>query len=77
MTKSAVRLTNGNTLISGNQHGWVREVNPKGEIVWDVTKAMGAEIPHWVDNNGNRVGVGQGRELSANGTADWLRQHAA
>jgi hypothetical protein len=35
---AAVRLRNGNTLISGNQHGWVREVNPKGEVVWDVNK---------------------------------------
>jgi hypothetical protein len=25
---AAVRLKNGNTLLSGNQHGWVREVNP-------------------------------------------------
>jgi hypothetical protein len=35
---AAVRLKNGNTLISGNQHGWVREVNPKGEIVWEINK---------------------------------------
>jgi hypothetical protein len=35
---AAVRLKNGNTLISGNQHGYVREVNKKGEIVWEVNK---------------------------------------
>jgi len=34
----AQRLKNGNTLISGNQHGYVREVNPKGEIVWELNK---------------------------------------
>ena len=34
----AVRLKNSNTLISGNQHGFVREVNPRGEIVWEVKK---------------------------------------
>jgi PQQ-like domain len=34
----AVRLANGNTLISGNQHGYVREVNGKGETVWEVNK---------------------------------------
>jgi len=34
----AARLKNGNTLISGNQHGFVREINPKGEIVWEVKK---------------------------------------
>ena len=35
---SAIRLDNGNTLVSGDQAGFVREVNPKGEIVWEVTK---------------------------------------
>ena len=34
----AVRLKNGNTLISGNQHGYIREVNPKGEVVWEINK---------------------------------------
>ncbi|MCX5646513.1 MAG: hypothetical protein NTZ17_17810 [Phycisphaerae bacterium] len=32
----AVRLKNGNTLISGNQHAFVREIDPKGEIIWEV-----------------------------------------
>ena len=41
-------------------------------FAWDVTRAMGAEIPHWVDGQGNPVGVGQGRELSANGSISWL-----
>lgn len=35
---AAVRLKNGNTLISGNQHGYVREVNPAGETVWEINK---------------------------------------
>jgi Mal s 1 allergenic protein-like len=35
---AAVRLKNENTLISGNQHGYVREVNPKGEVVWEINK---------------------------------------
>jgi hypothetical protein len=35
---AAVRLKNGNTLISGNANGYVREVNPKGETVWEVNK---------------------------------------
>jgi len=35
---AAVRLKNGNTLISGNQHGWVREVNKKGDTVWEINK---------------------------------------
>jgi hypothetical protein len=32
----ATRLKNGNTLISGNQHAFAREINPKGEIVWEI-----------------------------------------
>jgi hypothetical protein len=35
---SVARLKNGNTLISGNQHGYVKEVNAKGEIVWEINK---------------------------------------
>jgi len=35
---TAVRLANGNTLIGGNQHGYVREVNRKGETVWEINK---------------------------------------
>jgi hypothetical protein len=34
----AYRLKSGNTMISGNQHGFVREVNPMGEVVWEVKK---------------------------------------
>jgi len=37
-TWGAVRLENGNTLISGNQHGYVREVNAAGAIVWEINK---------------------------------------
>jgi len=35
---SAVRLKNGNTLITGNQYGYVREVNSAGKTVWEITK---------------------------------------
>jgi hypothetical protein len=33
---SAVRLKNGDTLIPGDNRGFVHEVNPKGEIVWAI-----------------------------------------
>lgn len=57
---SAVRLHNGNTLISGDGMGYTREVNPKGETVWEFTKA---DAPFKVGNtqtaqrlaNGNTV----------------------
>ncbi|MCS6886535.1 MAG: peptidoglycan-binding protein [Acidobacteriota bacterium] len=46
-------------------------------FLWDVTRAMRAEIPHWVDRNGNPTGVGQGRELNANATHRWMHEHGA
>lgn len=39
----AVRLLNGNTLVSSNQ-GFVREFTPKGDVVWEYTKDDAAEI---------------------------------
>jgi len=35
---SAVRLDNGNTLITGDAKHYVREVNPKGETVWEFNQ---------------------------------------
>jgi hypothetical protein len=35
---AAVRLKNGNTLISGDSKGFAREVNLKGETVWEFTQ---------------------------------------
>ena len=35
---SAVRLKNGNTLIAGDWSRYVREVNAKGETVWELTQ---------------------------------------
>lgn len=35
---AAVRLRNGNTLISGNRGGYVREVNSRGETVWEIKR---------------------------------------
>jgi hypothetical protein len=33
-----VRLKNGNTLITGDEYGYVLEVDPKGQTVWEVGK---------------------------------------
>jgi hypothetical protein len=44
---------------------------------WDVTRAMGAEIPHWVDSAGERMAPLQGSEISANATNDWLHKHGS
>ena len=39
----AVRLKNGNTLIAGDWSRYAREVNPKGETVWEFTQADAPE----------------------------------
>lgn len=42
-------------------------------FIWDVTCAMGAEIPHWVDKENHPAAIGEGRELDANGVIGWLQ----
>ena len=42
-------------------------------FVWDVSRAMGAEIPHWVNHLGDPVPPRRGRELTANDSISWLR----
>lgn len=46
---AAIRLKNGNTLITAEQAVLTREVNPKGETVWELTKD---DIPpqYWYGN---------------------------
>lgn len=56
----AVRLENGDTMITGNQHAFVREIAPDGHIVWQIEKG---DIPIRFDSihqaqrlaNGNTV----------------------
>ena len=45
-------------------------------FAWDFTCAMGCEVPHWVDSEGNPTKPGNGRELTINATLDWLRSDA-
>jgi len=54
----AIRLKNGNTLISGNQHGYVREVNPKGETVWEINKDDLPGFPLYTVQGLNRLANG-------------------
>jgi hypothetical protein len=46
-------------------------------FAWDVTVAMSAEIPHWVDSKGNPTPHLKGNELNANAINTWLHQHGA
>lgn len=44
-------------------------------FVWDVTRAMGAEVPHWVNNAGVPQVPCCGFEQDANGNARWLDKY--
>jgi hypothetical protein len=55
---AAVRLKNGNTLISGNQHGYVREVNKAGETVWEINKNDLPGIPLYTVQEVSRLANG-------------------
>jgi len=45
--------------------------------VWDCTRALGCEIPHWVTSTGDAAKSGQegAIELSANAIKAWLDKH--
>ena len=55
---AAVRLKNGNTLISGNQVGYVREVNRQGETVWEIDKNDLPGIPLYTVQEVDRLANG-------------------
>jgi outer membrane protein assembly factor BamB len=54
---AAVRLKSGNTLISSNK-GFVREVNPKGETVWEFTQKDAPDIKLFSLQEANRLANG-------------------
>jgi hypothetical protein len=55
---SAVRLNSGNTLIAGDWSGYVREVNPAGETVWEFTQADVPDIRLFNTQTANRLANG-------------------
>lgn len=62
--------------VANNPRYAPREGNTYCNIfAWDVTRAMGAEIPHWVDNAGRPQPYNSGHEMNANATNQWLNQH--
>jgi hypothetical protein len=54
---AAVRLKTGNTLLTSNK-GFVREVNPKGETVWELTQKDVPEIRLFSLQEANRLANG-------------------
>ncbi|MEO6550501.1 MAG: hypothetical protein ABIN94_21015 [Ferruginibacter sp.] len=71
---SAVRLKNGNTLISGDGEGYTREVNSKGEIVWGFSKE---DAPFKIGNTQTAQRLANGNTVICNwiagnrNTAEW------
>ncbi len=61
-----------------NNHRYTPDHAGHGEtycniFLWDVTKAMNAEIPHWADSStGYPTPMGKGVELNANAVVNWL-----
>jgi hypothetical protein len=55
---AAVRLKNGNTLISGNQNKYVREVRPDKTVVWELTQKDLPEIPFYTLQEATRLANG-------------------
>jgi len=55
---AAVRLPNGNTLLSGNAKGYVREVNPACETVWEFTQKDAADIKLFTIQGAERLANG-------------------
>ena len=46
-------------------------------FAWDVSRAMGAEIPHWVDNAGHIMApdAPHAHEININGGVNWMKSH--
>jgi outer membrane protein assembly factor BamB len=71
---AAVRLRNGHTLISGNQHGYVREVNRSGDMVWEINKDDLPSIPLYTVQEVTRLANGHtliNNWVGGNAIEDW------
>jgi len=56
---AAIRLRNGNTLISGNARKYVKEVSPDGKVVWELTQAdLPADVILYTVQNTMRLSNG-------------------
>lgn len=65
-----------NQFAVGNNPRYLPDANTYCNIfAWDVSRAMGAEIPHWVDNAGHIAAPGapHAHEININGGVNWMR----
>jgi hypothetical protein len=55
---AAVRLPSGNTLISGNQNKYVKEVTPDKRVVWELSPTDLPGIPFYIIQEAQRLRSG-------------------
>lgn len=60
---SAIRLKNGNTLLSGDSKGYTREVDPAGNTVWELTQA---DVPFKLYNTQTANRLANGNTIICN-----------
>ncbi len=60
---SAIRLSNGNTMISGDAAGYTREVDPSGKTVWELTQA---DVPFKLYNTQTANRLANGNTIICN-----------
>src|SRR5450432_2335547 len=60
---SAIRLSNGNTLISGDAQGYTREVDTSGKTVWELTQA---DVPFKLYNTQTANRLANGNTIICN-----------
>lgn len=63
---AVLKLNNGNYLVSGDGHGYTREYNPAGDIVWEVTQK---DVPFKLYNNQSALRLANGNTIICNWVA--------
>ena len=67
---SVIRLRDGNTLISGDGQGYTREVNMKGETLWEFTRA---DAPFTIGNTQTANRLANGNTVICNWIAEIIK----
>src|SRR5450631_1873813 len=60
---SAIKLLNGNVLISGDGNGYTREVDPSGKTVWEITQT---DVPFKLYNSQTANRLKNGKTIICN-----------
>lgn len=63
---AVIKLDNGNYLVSGDGHGYTREYDSKGNVVWEVTQK---DVPFKLYNNQSALRLANGNTVICNWVA--------